>query len=660
MYKTSKPTIKTIKIIFLFLIILLPIFILIGLETILRLADFNQNYGRLFIPYEYRQDCFIVNGEIGKFYFTGSGYGSLGTQEVFLTPKPDNTIRIFTLGGSTTAGYPYLYSGTFAALLEQRLQKLSLENEIEVINLGMTAINSYTVRDFAHECLDYDPDLIIIYAGHNEFYGALGSASAQASVFGTNRTLTLAYLKLKRLKIYQAIQHLTGKLKSGLNSKNTASQGILMARMAREKAIPVSDPIYHNTKTVFQDNLQDIATWTRQQAVPLLLATLASNIRDQKPFVSIHTSGIDTTLFSVNLTQVKQAMLEEKYASALTRLEQLITADPEYALLHFYAGRCAELLNKYEIAARYYHRARNLDGLRFRASDEFNEIIRSIANQPGVYLCELESKLRQYTSHGLIGKELMLEHLHPNLEGYFRMGQILAETIIDLELLPEPVIDPANIPNDDYFRQRIAVTELDLRIADYRIKMLTSGWPFSEGNRKFNTADIPQTTIMDRLAKKVILRNSNYEKAHVELAHHYIEIGRTDLAIEEYQALAATFPFNESPYQILGKLLVNIREFQEAIPYLHRSVFLINDAFSNKWLGSILMNQQKTRQGLPYLEEAVRLNPSDGQAHYNLSGAYLLTNNPDKALETINLLLERMPNFPGAREFQQRLTVHNN
>jgi len=72
------------------------------------------------------------------------------------------------------------------------------------------------------------------------------------------------------------------------------------------------------------------------------------------------------------------------------------------------------------------------------------------------------------------------------------------------------------------------------------------------------------------------------------------------------------------------------------------------------------MNQQKTRQGLPYLEEAVRLNPSDGQAHYNLSGAYLLTNNPDKALETINLLLERMPNFPGAREFQQRLTVHNN
>ena len=640
--------------IFPLIIALIPILLILVIEISLRLTGMGYD-NRLFIPYSEIDGYYLPNSNIALRYFSPPSPTGFPSDDIFSIEKSDSTIRVFILGGSTTAGFPYFFNGSFAKHLDDRLAYLYPHYRIEVINLGMTAINSYTVRDFAHECLDYDPDLIIIYAGHNEFYGALGSASAQASVFGTNRTLTLAYLKLKRLKIYQAIQHLTGKLKSGLNSKNTASQGILMARMAREKAIPVSDPIYHNTKTVFQDNLQDIATWTRQQAVPLLLATLASNIRDQKPFVSIHTSGIDTTLFSVNLTQVKQAMLEEKYASALTRLEQLITADPEYALLHFYAGRCAELLNKYEIAARYYHRARNLDGLRFRASDEFNEIIRSIANQPGVYLCELESKLRQYTSHGLIGKELMLEHLHPNLEGYFRMGQILAETIIDLELLPEPVIDPANIPNDDYFRQRIAVTELDLRIADYQTQILTSGWPFTNTVRHLKLSDFIPKTQIEKIALATLKKQLNYWQAHWQMADHYLQVNQPEAAEAEANALIRAFSHHWQAYLQLGKILVKTGQFEKALSVLKTVAAKTKEPFSQKWIGSIYLKNGSVREAIPYLEVALQLDPVDHQCRYNLGGAYLLDRQTDKARTLLEQLLKQAPNYPGTRKLYNQI-----
>ena len=45
---------------------------------------------------------------------------------------------------------------------------------------AMTATNSFTTLDFARELVDCQPDLYIVYDGHNEFYGALGVASRES------------------------------------------------------------------------------------------------------------------------------------------------------------------------------------------------------------------------------------------------------------------------------------------------------------------------------------------------------------------------------------------------------------------------------------------------------------------------------------------------
>ncbi|CAM5180859.1 hypothetical protein [Alishewanella longhuensis] len=54
-------------------------------------------------------------------------------------------------GGSTAAGYPYGMGAALAGMLEQRLRRTFPEQPIEVVNTALSAVNSYTLLDFADE-----------------------------------------------------------------------------------------------------------------------------------------------------------------------------------------------------------------------------------------------------------------------------------------------------------------------------------------------------------------------------------------------------------------------------------------------------------------------------------------------------------------------------
>ena len=70
------------------------------------------------------------------------------------------------------------------------------DKTVEVINLGISAVNSYTLFDQVDEIIEQKPDAILIYAGHNEFYGALGVGSNEN--LGGFPAFVRFYLKLQR------------------------------------------------------------------------------------------------------------------------------------------------------------------------------------------------------------------------------------------------------------------------------------------------------------------------------------------------------------------------------------------------------------------------------------------------------------------------------
>ena len=145
-----------------------------------------------------------INLNVGKRYFHHSDFNPTPRKDLFLKEKPKNGFRIFVLGGPTTAGFPYGNNLTFTRVLNRRLSDTFPSRRIEIVNTAMTAINSYALLDFMDEILKCKPDGILIYTGHNEYYGALGVGSTES--LGKIRGIVRIYLKLQGFRTFMLLR----------------------------------------------------------------------------------------------------------------------------------------------------------------------------------------------------------------------------------------------------------------------------------------------------------------------------------------------------------------------------------------------------------------------------------------------------------------------
>lgn len=86
------------------------------------------------------------------------------------SPKPDGRFRIVCLGGSTTYTSFVNDDQTYPVLLEAALRKARPDLDVEVINAGVESYTSAeSLANLAFRCLDFDPDMVVIYHGANDF-----------------------------------------------------------------------------------------------------------------------------------------------------------------------------------------------------------------------------------------------------------------------------------------------------------------------------------------------------------------------------------------------------------------------------------------------------------------------------------------------------------
>ena len=147
---------------------------------------------------------------------------------------------------------------------------------------------------------------------------------------------------------------------------------------------PQMRPVYEN----FATNLRDIVAAARRSGVPVLVSTVASNLKDCAPFASLHREGIrEDELRSWEGLVQQGAGLEHgrSYAEALKLYLSAADIDPQYAELQFRIARCLWANGDFAGAKERFVRARDLGTLRFRADSRLNEIIRALAGAgPGV------------------------------------------------------------------------------------------------------------------------------------------------------------------------------------------------------------------------------------------------------------------------------------
>lgn len=569
--------------------------------------------------------------------------------DLFRAKKAQRTIRIFALGASSTLGYPYMMNGSFPAMIRDRLRERYPDRTIEMVNLGVTAVTSHTVLDFGRWCLEEEPDLLIVYTGHNEYYGALGVGSSQ--FVGSARWIVRMYLALHDSRLFLAFKSAVARLASSVGGEASNRTGTLMELMARETAIPLGSPAYERGMQTYQANLDALLAEAKARNVPVILTTLVSNLKDLPPLRSVEPDAwtpAQRSQIASDLSSIDSALLRNDHRSAATLLESWASAETLHAGLAFRRAGHEASRSDWKTADAWYRRARDLDGVRFRAPSSVNAILRSYAGHEGIVIADAESLMVHRAPNGIIGKEFLLEHVHPNLQGYEVIADAVEPAVLAvLSSLGQPAEHsaPMNV--------RSTVTRVDSLVAAYRIKILVNSWPFT--TKGLTLADLKASTWEEELALEFLREELSWEALHVRAAERYERDGRLRDAAAEYQALLAATPYNVSPYLRLGAVLQNVGDLDGARAIFQRSMGVEPTATAHLKLGEIAYETGQHGLAVEHLTQALRTGQLEAgripEIRLAIAVATLRGGDAGRSRSLAEALVESYPEFERGRAF---------
>lgn len=640
------------------------------IEIALRLFHFGSEYDLVASTVEKGKQYYYLNPSVGKRYFDPVEY-SLPKIEytAFEVSKSPETFRIFCLGASTTAGFPYSYNLSPSFLLKKQLEAALPGKRIEVVNAGLTATCSYTVVEFARELANYQPDVFVIYTGQNEFYGALGVGST--IYIGQYRWLTEIYLTLRRLKTFVLFEEsVTAMSHLMFDQERTALSGTLMEQMAKDKAIPFDSPMYRRTMDVYKKNLEDVLDIARSHGIPVVLSTLVTNERSLQPFVSIHTDGLgdgQKKKVEALITYGGQLQNRADYAGAMAEYRKAVSIDPVYAITQFRLGQCYEQTQVIDSARVAFATARDLDGLRFRASAEENRIVRSIARSANAVIADVDSAFRAHSPFGIPGEGLLWEHVHPTLDGYFLLSETWFKALASIPFASADVRERLQTPvADSVLRVAVGSTALDAEFAAQTMEKLLHRWPFESGTAQrvalpqndIQRIALPQNDIQ-RVASLFINGTLRWNEAHYELADAYLKNRNIVEAVKEYEAVNAYYPDDPFPLVRMGDMYALLGKNEAAISVLLRVLDGAETQFIHLKLGVIYAKSDAPERALEHLSRAFELDSQSGnrfsqqqfeEGTYWYSFALYNIGKTEDAQQTLTLLLQNNPTHPKARQ----------
>lgn len=584
------PLSKSRRRIFMAVLLLLPIVLLILFETALRMAGYGDDLRLARRVEEKGQVWWEINQNVGRRYFGLQPEFARQAEEARLAfVKPTNGFRVIGLGESSMAGFPYNKNATMPGILRAYLQQLFPERDIEVVNLGIAATNSFAVRDLMHEVLALAPDVILVYAGHNEFYGALGAGSTFS--MGGNRALINLYLRLLHYRTFYLLQQAVRQVAGLFQNANSSAAKSVMQTMARQQTIPYGNELFKTACAAFAENLAEALQAARAAGVPVLVGNLVSNLKGQPPFISGSSLNLpaepqkqwqETFMAGEQLLQTGQSQLaREKFLSAAR-------IDSSSALLSFNLAKCFLSAGDTSQAAYLFSRARDLDLLRFRAPDTFNVIIENISRKNAAPVIDIERAFRE-RSGGIIGNELIAEHLHPNVRGYAVMAKAFLRGLDAAKLLPS-VIDFERLAALPENPAELNITVLDENIGRLRVLNLTADWPFTQPIDLPVAMDAALAPLVNEMATRYINREISWEQAHIALAEKLTAMKKHAAALAEYRALAQEYPQEHAVWDNVGETLISLQRYDEALPVFARSIALNSNApLARAGVGKALM-----------------------------------------------------------------------
>jgi tetratricopeptide (TPR) repeat protein len=544
---------------------------------------------------------------------------SFASQE-FAATKPPGGFRIFTLGGSSALGFPWGAEIAFTRLLGDALRHQWPDRPIEAVNAAAMSYASHRLRILAHELKTYEPDLFVIYGGHNEFV----ERRFYSDRLDRPAALDPLLLVLYRSRLYSAMARLLHRApEESTDSRGPNNQGtgqLLGLDVTRKKEMYTLETERREVLVSFEENVRAVIDIAEDAGAKVVISTVPSNIRDWSPNQSVPDPGLseeERNQALVFLSRGKAALGRKDAAEAARLLEQARDLSPKHAEVQFRLGRAYDALGRWDDARRALTAARDLDAQPSRAMTRINETLRRVAADRGIPLVDAERVFENEAPNGLVGFNLIEDYVHPNPKGH----ELVAYALYEL-LLREGLVGEQHQPDPTNFAKALEVSTAERDAAA------------GEGAS---------------VAKRAAML---YNLAFVLQSQ-----GHRDEAIEKYRACLKLNPSYGAAHVNLGLQLAMAGKPEQALFHFERALAYTPDSQNARVArGRVLMSLD--RDAVEVLKEATEHDPKDARA-WDAYGMALITQAKDypRAAAACRKALELEPRFAGAMSSLGRALV---
>jgi tetratricopeptide (TPR) repeat protein len=594
----------------------------------------------------------------GQIMTTAPNKLGLFNLQSFQQEKASGTFRIFCLGGSTTYGRPYNDATSFSGWLRELLPAADGNKKWEVINVGGISYASYRVAHLMEELVHYQPDLFIIYTGHNEFleertYSQIRDIPpvirSAVSLLARTRTWSAMTAALQRLGIQhpQAEPKKREQLRGEVNAILDRSAGL--NRYNRD------DPLRENILEHYRISLERMVALARSAGAKIIFVAPASNLKDCTPFKSEHTPGLDPAKMQRSeqiLAQAKEDSRQGNWKDALDLLETAVAFDPRYAELQYRRGQALLVLGRFDEAEVALRLARDEDVCPLRALTPMRLVVTEIAREQGVGLVDyaelLAQRMQETQGHRIPGKESFLDHVHPTIEGHKILAVALLRAMIEQGLVN---------PGSDWGEQAIAAVAAKIE-GGINQRM--------QAQALINLARVllwaGKTEDAARLAEQALAKAGGDQKItkdiNATLAKVYQKQGEAERALQVLYSAIEKAPASVELHYMLGMALIedgpHMQLEEAAANLLLVCKQMPYDDLAYQYFGLAMAKRDRMRVAHASLLEARRINPKNLTVKKALAEFPPLPGDQAQNLSAPSILLDVYPSRAPRRLVQVR------
>jgi tetratricopeptide (TPR) repeat protein len=596
---------------------------LAGVPTLLEREDPFRGFSGLVSVFERKGDVYRTRPAGKKHTFN---------DQQFLAEKPENGLRIFTLGGSSAFGFPWGAEAAFTKLVGDTLAALHPERHVEAVNASGTSYAMHRLNFVADELVRYAPDIFLVYSGHNEFIEPAFFEALERRGRTRNR---LEYVAA-HTRVWSGLRTLI----DGWRPDEPEARPRFGVDVLRDEARLYSPEEKATMVVAYRGRLRRLVRVAKAAGVRVVLSTVPANESAWRPEASWTDGslvGDARKRWSDILLEGQRLLAAGRADAAAPRLAEAARLAPGHAETRFLEARAYEALGRFEEAALAYTAACDADASPIRRVSALNEAIRRVAAEEGTLLVDMDRIFRAESEHGLVGFQWIEDYVHPTLAGHERIAWEIVGALERSGWLGPPRAADRAAFDAAVARREIAPTQenatwlynmavvltdqgrtdeaiekyteaLAIR-PDYEAALLNLGYLLTERGR-----DAEAVRILGHLLE--VDPELTAVGAHVNLGNALQNLGRYEEAVAHYRVALGMEPDMALIHTNLGNALRSLGRLDEAIAaYEQANALWPEDPINQNAWGRALHRQGHLDDAIARFREAVRLKPDFAEAH---------------------------------------------